>query len=250
MIYRELLPSVDLQSWQITSTSNGTLIDRSVKPEIIELYKKIMERDGFNCYYCGFHSEKWQEIHHLNDNHFDYSESNLVTVCPLCHQNHHLNSAYINNGAELIWLPELTQQELNYICRALFVANQIKEDNGKKYNHFIANLGMPYLWHNLFYTRKKLLDKNFGEGCSDLSKFAQVLLDIKKENPKHYLNRSHWIKGFKLLHKPRRFHVQVQYWKEEVFKELPLNQWINFATQSETEIPEKEFNEINDNPLV
>lgn len=246
----ELLLSVDLQSWKETSTSHGTLIDRNVKPDVIEWYKKIMERDDYTCFYCGFKSMGRQEIDHKNHDHTDYSETNLTTVCPLCHQVNHLNSAYINNGGELIWLPELTQQELNHLCRALFVANQIKEDNGGKYKNFILDNGFPYIWQTLFFSRKKILDNKFGEGCSDLGKFAQVLLDIKNENPKKYLNRREWIKNFKLLPNPRRFHEQIQYWKEHNFKDLEVHNWIKLAKKVDINIPEKEFKDMNNEPLV
>ena len=256
---KELLLSVDLKSWQETSTSHGTLIDHSVSPEIIDIYRKVMIRDDHTCHYCGFRSvlhpetsdfKSRQEIHHKNHDHTDFSESNLVTVCPLCHQAHHLNSAYINNGAELIWLPEITQQELNHLCRALFVANQIREESGGKYKNYISDLAFSYIWQTLLYNRKTILETKFGEGCSDLGKFAQVLLDIQQEQPKKYQNRSSWVKHFKLLPNPRRFHEQIQFWKEHNFKNLEIHNWVKLAKKLEVAMPEEQFKEMNAEPLV
>ena len=245
-----LLLSVSPHSWQITDISHGSLLERKKDQSIIEIYKSAMERDDYTCYYCGFKSMKFQEVHHLNDNHNDNTLENLVTVCTLCHQSHHLNSAAINNGAELIWLPELTQAELNHLCRALFVANQIKEDTGNRNKHFIINNSLAYIWQTLFYSRKTVLETKIATGCSDLGNFAQVLLDIRVENPKAYTQREHWIKHFKLLPNPNRFQLQTKYWKEHDFKELEIHQWIKLATDLSINMPEKEFKDLNHDPLV
>lgn len=250
MIHNSLILSVSPFSWQKTDISHGSLLDRQVTPDVIEIYKKVMERDKYTCYYCGFESKKFQEVHHLNDNHNDHTEENLVTVCPLCHQSHHLNSAAINNGAELIWLPELTQAELNHLCRVLFVANQIKEDSGNKNKHFIINNSLAYIWQTLFYSRKKVLDTKISEGCSDLGKFAQVLLDIRIEKPKVYEKREIWLKNFKLLHNPNRFQLQTQYWKENEFKDLEIHKWVKLASKLEINMPEKEFKDMNNEPII
>lgn len=245
-----LLMSVSTFSWQENNISHGSLLDRQVSEDVIKTYKRVMERDQYTCYYCGFKSKEFQEIHHLNDNHKDHSEENLVTVCPLCHQSHHLSSAAINNGAELIWLPELTQTELNHLCRVLFVANQIKADSGTKEKHFIINNSLAYIWQTLFYSRKKILETKISEGASDLGKFAQVLLDIKIETPKAYEKRASWIKNFKLLHNPSRFQLQTIYWKENEFKDLEIYKWVKLASKLSINMPDNEFKEMNNEPLI
>lgn len=261
MVEKELLLSVDMKSWQQTVTSHGTLIDRTVSEDVIQKYRRVMVRDDHTCYYCGFRSvanpeslnfKSRQEIHHKNDDHSDFSESNLVTVCPLCHQSHHLNSAYLNSGAELIWLPELTQQELNHLCRAIFIANSIKEEGtqvGSK--NYVSDLSYPYIWQSIFYNRKKIVESKFGEGASDIASFGQVLLDIKKESPKKYQNRGEWLKHFKLLHNPRRFHEQIQFWREYNYKDLAIHDWIKLANKLDINtVSEDEFKKINAEPLV
>lgn len=250
MKYNDLLMSVDKMSWQITSISHGSLYDRQVSKDVIAIYEKVMKRDDYTCFYCGFRSEMYQELHHLNHNHKDHREENLKTVCPLCHQSHHLNSTYLNNGAELIWMPELTQAELNHLCRVLFVANQLKEDSGAKNKHFILNHSIGYIWQMLFYSRKKILDTRISKGCADLGNFAQVLLDVKEEQPRTYENREQWIKNFKLLHNPSRFHMQTQYWKENIFNDLPINKWIRLASKIDINIEDKEFKITNNEPLL
>lgn len=230
-----LLLSVDLKSWQVTSKSHGTLLDRSINEETKQKYAKKLKEADYTCYYCGFRSQEWQEIDHINHDHHDNSESNLRVVCPLCHQCHHLNSANINSGGHLIWLPELSQTELNHLCRVLFIAHRIKiESNGRNQNFIVEN-SLSHIWSDIFLSRKSFLDQQFGVGCSDLGQFGQILLDIQQNDPKKYANREGWLKHFKLLPNPKRFHVQTEFWKNDLINqpETVINNWLNLANQIE-----------------
>lgn len=247
--YNDLLLSVDLKSWQITSTSHSTLAEKPADEAKLNTYRRVMERDDHTCFYCGFRSDKFQEVHHLNDDHDDNTENNLVTVCPLCHQSHHLNAASINNGATLIWLPELTQQELNHLCRVMFIAEQIKDDSGGSSKNFIVDNAYSWIYGDLMETRKRTLEEKFGTGSSDLGIFAQILLDIKTENPKQYRARADWIRSFKLLHKPARFYLQTQYWKENVIN-MPVYRWVSLANKIENKPELEELKSIVDAPLL
>ena len=74
----------------LTPATHGSEMDED--PKMLAVRKTILERDNYKCNYCGFKSDKYQEIHHLNHNHMDFNESNLVTICPLCHQSFHLST--------------------------------------------------------------------------------------------------------------------------------------------------------------
>lgn len=83
---------------------------------------QVLERDAHACQFCDLRAEKWQEVHHKDNDHHHNSPDNLLTVCNLCHQVHHVFLAGINRAAFVASLPELTQTEVNQICRAIFVA--------------------------------------------------------------------------------------------------------------------------------
>ena len=51
---------------------------------------EVLQRDNYPCRFCGFKAAKYQEVHHLDDNHQNNDPQNLLTVCNLCHQVHHL----------------------------------------------------------------------------------------------------------------------------------------------------------------
>jgi intracellular multiplication protein IcmJ len=76
--------------------------------------EKILNRDDFTCRFCGFRSVQFQRIVPF--------EGDLVTACSFCEQVVALERAGMMGGGVLIWLPEITQAELNHIARAIYVA--------------------------------------------------------------------------------------------------------------------------------
>ena len=224
---RELPLSVSKKSWKMSST-HGTEYDKNFKnskgelSKIGQIWSSVWERDKFSCYYCGFKSKRFQEIHHLNDNHEDNSEDNLVTVCPLCHQNFHLDIASTTGGGKIIWLPEFSQQELNYLCRSVFIAideSDEKEGQGVEVPGFAK---ISRMIENSFSERALVVEQQFQSGASDPAIFATALLNLKEED---YNNRFSLLKSFKLLHFKARFPIQTKYWRTKVFVDLPVNTW-------------------------
>lgn len=70
--------------------------ESQIKRAQLELLKQqpaIHERDEHRCVFCGFKSKTLNQIHHLDDDHFNNNASNLVTICKLCHPYHHLGQA-------------------------------------------------------------------------------------------------------------------------------------------------------------
>ncbi len=46
--------------------------------------QKILARDDFTCAYCGYRSDKYQIIDHIDGNPENHSDSNLQVVCQMC----------------------------------------------------------------------------------------------------------------------------------------------------------------------
>ncbi len=102
---------------------HAALADAAFAP----MRKSVFERDGYACRFCGFKASKYQEVHHLDDNHANNSLENLVTVCTLCHQVHHLGMFAMRNAGFLAALPEFTQTEINHLCRIIHVTSLFAE---------------------------------------------------------------------------------------------------------------------------
>lgn len=87
-----------------------------------DLKQKIFERDDYTCRCCGFQSKKYQEILHLNKDTQDFRENNLATTCIFCHQCFNFENVSDMRSGVLIWMPEIEQEELHHIARAIYVA--------------------------------------------------------------------------------------------------------------------------------
>ncbi len=221
---RDLILSASKKSWKMSST-HGTEFDKSYKdskgnPGRNKIFwDEVWSRDKNKCYFCGFESKRHQEIHHLNDDHEDNSKDNLVTICPLCHQSFHLDTASTTSGGKVIWLPEFSQQELNYISRAIFIAIEEAESKGDEAVGFIK---IARMLENSLAERSLIVEQQIQNGASDPSVFAHALLNL---NDSQYEKRFSFLKPFKLLNLRSRFPIQTKYWKKNVFKDIPVETW-------------------------
>lgn len=221
---KELLLSASRLSWKMSS-SHGTKSDPKYK-KYGSVWKSVWERDGYKCYYCENSIKDIPEIHHLNGNHSDNSKDNLAGICTLCHQSHHLDIVSTTNGGRIIWLPELSQQELNYLCRALFVAQEQAEQaliNKTEIPGF-AKVAKNIL--SSLEERVLILEQCFkGGNCSDPGVFANVLLNLPEDK---YEKRGETLYPFKLLHSKTRFNKHVKVWEKDLEK-MPLETWLNLV---------------------
>lgn len=100
----------------------------SIKKEN-NLFDEIKEKFKHRCYFCDFYDEKYLEIHHLDGDHFNDIETNLVPACTLCHRQHHLLwlSQYDHASLGVLDTKTLKQTELNHILRINFVLNKDRD---------------------------------------------------------------------------------------------------------------------------
>ena len=206
----DLILSATRASWQIPA-HHGTEQDAAASMK--EARPKVLARDDYTCKFCGFKAQKWQEVHHIDDDHTNMSLSNLETACAFCHQCFHLGLAGSTAGGMLIWLPEMTQVELNHLSRALFVA--MRDDKSKVY---AAASGL----YMSLESRGVFMEQHFAAGASDPGILGQAFLKMK---PDIYEKREGFLKNIRLLPQRSRFEAQVKYWSEIVFRDLPPETW-------------------------
>ena len=220
----KLMLNVSRQSWKMSSV-HGTEFDVAYQKKYKPVWDGVWERDNYKCFYCNFYSKKYQEIHHINNNHDDNSEKNLTTICPLCHKNFHLDSVSTSNGGKIIWLPDMSQQELNYILRAIFIANdyskEIEEKGGEDQDGFYK---IAKLLESFFLERADFVEKEIIAGASDPVVFANAILNMDNTTLSH---ADEFLSPFRLLHFSTRYSVQSVYWREQRFKDLPVKSWEN-----------------------
>jgi intracellular multiplication protein IcmJ len=179
----------------------------------LSLEKQVLARDQRTCRYCGFSSEKYQQVVNINN---DYSPgqstiNNMATACVFCAQCLFLDGiGHDNNwGGTLIYLPEISQADLNHFCRVLF-ASMLRDAPYK------GKLQTAYL---SLKDRENIVNETFGPKSSDPYTFGQTLIDsnLSSDQLQHPL-----MMQLRLLPDRKCFTEEILYWKTTVFDQIPL----------------------------
>lgn len=186
---------------------------RRSNKSFLKLEQQIFKRDNDTCLYCGFTSVRYQVVVNIDQ---DYSagnskNSNLATACVFCAQCFFLDAlGHENNwGGTLIYLPEISQADLNHFCRVLF-ASMLRDAPYK------GKLQTVYL---SLKDRENVVNETFGPNSSDPYVFGQTLIDsnLSKEELQHPM-----LQQLRLLPERKCFTEEILYWKNTVFDQIPL----------------------------
>lgn len=172
---------------------------------------KILERDGHTCQYCGFQARQHQEVVNLDHNYLNNKNSNLVTSCIFCAQCSFLDSVGkgVFGGGTLIYLPEVSQNELDGFCHVLFCAMA----NATNYQSDAQNI------YRTFKLRAKLVEKHLGEGLSDPASIGQMLIDLPQKKDLGGVGEKIF-KDLRLLPSRDKFNTQIADWAAAAMEEL------------------------------
>jgi len=188
--------------------------------EFIKKEKKHLDKN--KCLFCGFVSEKYQESHHVDNNHANNDPSNLVTACPFCHGCYHIGFMGTAGKGKIIYLPEVSQSELNRIIRVLLVC--MHNEAFSMYKLSSERI------HEMMLMRASIVDKEYEEGWSNPSDFANQLMRL---NPVQYAFRSVVSRHLRFLPNYEGFRDQVDYWGKTMSESRPASSWINIVQNSE-----------------
>ncbi len=218
----------------IVRSSGNAQIAEKAAAELQRLRPKILERDKHTCRFCGFQSQKYQELSHINGNLDDVREDNLATACIYCHQCFDLEKTSVMNSGVMIWLPEIGQAELNHMARALYVARISQGTMADA-----ARAAIDALMARREDVRARL-------ATDDPFFLATVMRDFL--GPKHYAARKEKLEGVRLLPLDRRnisegelkfnqFPQILAYWrsKDGPFALYPPAQWKTIYAKMKTQ---------------
>ncbi|HAZ7572006.1 type IVB secretion system protein IcmJDotN [Legionella sp. PATHC032] len=189
-------------SWRLYSA-------RKIDERFKSYEQKIFQRDRYTCQFCGFQARLYQEIVNLDGDYTNNRLSNLVTACCFCAQCFFVESVGVGGygGGTLIYLPELSQAELNSLCHVLFCA--ITNDTG--YKSSAQNI------YRSFKFRSQIVEEKFGEGTSDPAIFGQLMIDsgVNSEEIREKL-----FKNIRLLPSRAKFRKQIEKWAASALEEI------------------------------
>ena len=198
----ELQLAVNLMGWRI-------FVRRREDKAFLPVVEKILQRDTYTCQYCGFQAKEYQEIVNADGNYSNNKFSNLITACCFCAQCLFIESISLDEmgGGQLIYLPEMTQAELNSFCHVLFCAM----GNGTGYQETAQSI------YRSFKFRSQPIESKYGAGTSNPSVLGQLILEYQTNNPKAGGNI---LKELRLLPSYTKFKVQLEAWAAAALEEL------------------------------
>lgn len=182
---------------------------RKADPRFASYQTKVFQRDKYTCQFCGFQAKIYQDIVNIDGDYNNNKLTNMVTSCCFCAQCFFIESVGVGGygGGTLIYLPELTQAELNSLSHVLFCA--ITNDTGYK--------NSAQTIYRSFKFRSQVVEDKFGEGTSDPSIFGHLLIDsgpISDENLAKIFN------NIKLLPSRAKFRKQIESWAASALEEI------------------------------
>ena len=211
----ELIPSVKKSRYRVDDPSA-----EHADAEYLKLRPEVLERDDHTCQCCGFKAKKWQEVHHVDNDHTNNKFHNLVTVCTLCHMIFHIGLAGKLEAGRFIYIAPkygVTQAILNNVVRALWIHEA--SSRSKMDSPASAILGR--------LSQYKIVANSL-MGSSDPSILAEYMLS--KMSAEDYARRGEIFKGFLILPNASAFSKQIAYWRTEVYP-APKD-WKTIAYQS------------------
>lgn len=172
--------------------------------EFEKLRTETLRRDNYTCRYCGFKAAKYQEIHHFDDDHKNNSPENLLTVCTLCHQVHHIGMTAMRNAGFFASIDELTQTEVNHLVRTIHVMEHLGDEASRDKARSLFAL-LESRSHELF-------KRVFREDLS-IYDFTKVLADDVALPNELYDRRAELLAPLRLVATKHAFHAgQLEYY--------------------------------------
>jgi len=199
---RELQLAVNLMGWRI-------YIRRRDDKAFLPVAEKILLRDSYTCQFCGFQAKEYQEIVNADGNYTNNKFSNLITSCCFCAQCLFIESIALDEmgGGQLIYLPEMTQAEVNSFCHVLFCAM----GNGTGYQDSAQSI------YRSFKFRSQPIENKYGAGTSNPAVLGQLILEYQAKNPD---SKRNILKDLRLLPSYTKFRVQLEAWAAAALEEL------------------------------
>lgn len=212
---KDLLLSASRLSWS-APVQHGSKWDKS--KITLKFRNDVLLRDKYTCQTCGWFDKEFLEIHHINDDHSNFKMSNLEAICPLCHMVHHPSLASLSGAGHLIWLPEMSQIQLNLLMFHIIS---------------IERAGSSHPWNNvakaingLFEVRRVFFENQIGK--SDPAILGQIILNMSEED---YKEKKESLKPIKLLALPARYEIESDYWLAKINSDHPNDSLMAWAAK-------------------
>jgi hypothetical protein len=178
---------------------------RKKNKKFLALKMKILKRDKNTCRFCGYHGHALEVINYDN-NYKNNQPNNLLTACVFCARCTLLDSYKLDysGGDCIIYLPELSQTQLNQLVRLLFVEASKEANSEAAYNAktILAK----------FLDRATWLDEKAKARLSHPGLFLYYLHDNNKNID--FINKLRWLPDM------NEYQAAIKLWENEFLDRL------------------------------
>lgn len=202
----ELQLAVNLSGWR-------AFVRRKDDKAFIAAQKRVFERDQYTCQYCAFQAKEYQDVVNFDGNYANNKLSNMITACCFCSQCLFLQSVGVDEmgGGQLIYLPEMSQGDVNSFCHVLFCAME----NNTGYQDSAQSI-----YRSLKF-RSQIVENKFGTGTSNPTIMGQMIIEYQAQDQN---KKVEILKELRLLPSQVKFKVQLDAWAAAALKELEEEQ--------------------------
>jgi hypothetical protein len=155
-------------------------------------------------------------------------------LCPLCHSCLHLDIAGRNKAGRIIWLPELSQEQLNLMCLAMFVAfgkAGVYRNNEETKGVLDSSLRL----YNAFERRAESMELFLGgsavkslmprQSLSSPTHIASLLMRVQRDGKLKPRELAARVDGMRLLPAPKAFADYINKVSRIVTAEYAVPSW-------------------------
>jgi hypothetical protein len=198
-----LMPSVKLGVWR-KDDKNSDKADE----EFAAKRPEILKRDLFTCGGCGMRTmpvnktlpSGYFDVHHIDDDHTNNQDDNLITLCPFCHDVFHLGNAGARQSASAIWMPQVSQADLNLLMHVLFILHsrgKLKEATAQDKEAGAWAYDQYQMIRSTVFADE--LEIRLGAGMCHLSRMGEALAWLGHHNRPAYDNRHKFLGGVRII---------------------------------------------------
>lgn len=166
-----------------------------------------------------------------------------VHLCPLCHACLHLDIAGKRNAGRVVWLPELTQERLNLVALATFIAvRKSRQPAAKKNPELMRMVNHALRVYEAFERRSEVIETLLlSSGSTAMPRanlsspihIASLLTQAQKSTGFDAKTIAQRIEGLRLLPAPAAFESYIASVARIAEKAFPVNSWMQVVAQHE-----------------
>lgn len=200
---------------------------RPLNPKLID---QQLRQDDYTCRCCGFRAREFQRV--VPSAYVPEADSEFVTLCSFCEPCFMLDRAGLSGSGLLIWLPEMPQDRLNHLMRAIYVARATPNHPAAE----LASRAQDTLMQRRAEAKKRL-------GSDDPLLLATVMLETVSDSD--YARREEKLAGIRFLPLDRlmvqtregevnQFARMVKFWQsaEGPFADWQPQRWQELLAQA------------------